>query len=112
MLERTVQRGHSKRCYYAPAVMLALRQLGGRARRRDVIELVARILPLADVDRKQKGANSQIHYVYMTSKARQDLVEEGLLEPWEIAGRGWWEFTDKGLRQAQRIRSISADLGT
>ena len=103
-VERTDQRGHIKFLFYRPAVMLALRQLGGRAQKRDVIERVAHILPLAEVDKEQKGPKSHIHYHHQASTVRDDLVNEGLLKTWEAAGWGWWEFTDEERRAAERLQ--------
>ena len=108
IFERTAHRGHIKRCYYAPTVMLALQKLGGRARRRDVIAQVARILPLGEPDLERKGPRSQIHYVYMASKAREELVSQGLLKSLETVERGWWEFTDEGRRHVEKLNRMNA----
>ena len=93
---RTKIRGHIKESQYPPAVIRATQELGGRAKASHVIERVAQILPLKDVDREQKGLRSHVHFKYMTHKARNQLVAQGLLYPWQVAGRGWWELTPAG----------------
>ena len=69
--------------------------MGGRARAREVIEHVAQILPLEDIDRERQGPRSQIRYEYATRKARERLVDDGMLKPKEVSGIGWWELTVK-----------------
>ena len=96
IVPRTKIRGHIKESEYPPAVIRATSELGGRAQARQVIERVAQILPLNDVDREQKGPRSQIHFEYMTHRARRNLVARKLLHPWQVAGRGWWELTPAG----------------
>ena len=96
IVPRTKIRGHIKESEYPPAVIRATQELGGRAQARHVIERVAQILPLKDVDREKKGPRSHVHFKYMTRKARNQLVAQGLLYPWQVAGRGWWELTPAG----------------
>lgn len=96
VVPRTKIRAHIKESEYPPAVIQATRELGGRAKARHVIERVAQILPLKDVDLEQKGSRSHVHFKYMASKARSQLVTQGLLYPWQVAGRGWWELTPAG----------------
>lgn len=108
-VSRTKIRGHIKESEYPPAVIRSIRELGGRAQARDVIERVAQILPLEDVDREQKGPRSHVHFEYMARKARKQLVSQGLLYPWQVAGRGWWELTSEGrvlANESQRERSF------
>ena len=96
VVPRTKIRGHIKESEYPPAVIQATRELGGRAQARRVIERVGQILPLKDVDLEQKGPRSHVHFKYMARKARNRLVAQGLLYPWQVSGRGWWELTPTG----------------
>lgn len=95
-VERTDQKGRIKRSEFAPVALAALRQLGGRARRKDVLERAERMLPLEDVDREREGPKSHIYWVYMMEKARSQLVRDGLLYPPDLDDYGYWRLTDDG----------------
>ena len=92
--------GRIRDCEYPPVVLAALAKMGGRGRVRDVIERVARILPLEEIDRERQGPRSHIRYEYATHKARRQLVEDGMLKPFAVSGRGWWEFTTEAHKTA------------
>ena len=91
--------GRIRDCEYPPVVLAALAEIGGRARAREVIERVARMLPLEDIDRERQGPRSHIRYVYATHRARQRLVATGMLKPFQVSERGWWELTAKGRKR-------------
>ena len=59
-----------------------------------------RILPLEDIDREQQGPRSHIRYVYATHQARKQLVAQGMIKPFQVSGRGWWELTLEGRKKA------------
>ena len=92
--------GRIRDCEYPPAVLAALAALGGRAKAGEVVERVAEILPLEDIDREQQGPHSRIRYVYATHQARKRLVAQGMLKPWQVSERGWWELTAEGRKEA------------
>lgn len=85
--------GRIERSEFKPAVINALRDLSGRARARDVINRVAKTLPLTDPDYEPYGSNP--YFQHMCHEARSKLIEDGVLLPEEDAGTGWWEFADK-----------------
>lgn len=87
--------GRIERSEFKPAVIKALRDLGGRARAKEVINRVEKTLPLTDADYERYGGTNYSPNPYfqdMCHRARRELVDDGVLLPEEEAGRGWWQF--------------------
>ena len=87
--------GRIERSEFKPAVVKALRDLGGRARAGNVIKRVEKTLPLTDADYERCGGTDDrpnIYYKDACHRVRRELVDDGVLLPEEEAGRGWWQF--------------------
>ncbi len=77
--------------------------MGGRGKANQVIDRVARMLPLEDIDRERQGPRSHIRYVYATHQARKRLVTQGMIKPFQVSGLGWWELTAEGHKKSVDI---------
>ena len=83
--------------YFREPILRALREMGGRGSREDVLERVHRIMRgrLVSADEKPYPSKPRVSYWQQYSdNQRQTLVRQGLVEPSEE--RGMWELTDQG----------------
>lgn len=83
---------------FRPAVISALRYLGGRARAEDVMIRVSEILPLTAEDKElaSMGKSPNIYWKDQCHQTVAKLRDEGVLMHWEESGHGCWRFADDG----------------
>ena len=76
---------------FRPAVISALRDLGGRARAEDVMIRVSEMLPLKDEDKElaSMGKSPNIYWKDQCHQSVAKLREEGVFMHWEESGHGW-----------------------
>jgi len=68
---------------------------------------------LDEVDKQMRGSftpydteatsSGAVRWQNKTQWAREELVQEGMLEPVAVAGRGVWKLTAKGVTEAQKL---------
>ena len=74
----------------------ALRQLGGEAKRLEVVEKTAQLLGLTKEDVNQTNDRGLRVFEYGLSWTRWALSLAGLIKPADNQYRGWWRLSDKG----------------
>ncbi len=74
-------------------VLKALRDLGGSARPREVIDLVIEMLDIPDDERAERTKSGALRVDNQVHWARNYLVWAGLLDG---SKRGWWQLSDSG----------------
>ena len=87
---------------YQEAIVIALNELDGRARTKEVLRRVGEILEdehtSADLVQYDRGG---VRWRARASSEALVLKRKGVLE--KDAGYGWWELTEKGKVQAQSM---------
>ncbi|MGI9119842.1 MAG: restriction endonuclease [Acidimicrobiales bacterium] len=74
-------------------VLNALRDLGGSARPREVVDLVVEMLDIPDEERAERTRSGSLRVDNQVHWARNYLVWAGLLDG---SKRGWWQLSNSG----------------
>lgn len=91
-------------------LLRALRQLGGRARPRDVYAVLEQhFVELTEADKAERLESGGSRWENRVQFARQNLVVQALIDP---AERGIWKLTAEGDRRAQQQVAPEAPLPT
>ena len=87
-------------------ILLALRELGGSAKRADVLREMERLFGsrLQAEDHERRVSGQDVVWRNNASFARKDLVEQGLLCKTDDSGWGIWQMTRAGEREADKLR--------
>ncbi len=93
-----------------PVLLRVLRELGGRARARDVVPLVTQGFPqLTEQELAEPQANGKGNkWTNRVRWARQDLLISGLLDGTE---RGWWKLAEIEDKQQSHVVVSNSALG-
>ncbi|SNT62758.1 Mrr N-terminal domain-containing protein [Asanoa hainanensis] len=103
-------------------ILTALAALGGKARRKEVLDLIELRLGLLlhGDDTRRRPSGSDVVWKNRASFVRMALVGQGFLEPMASSGRGFWALTPEGKIRASSLasdvvfcpafRSISVDV--
>ncbi|MBQ1062638.1 winged helix-turn-helix domain-containing protein [Micromonospora sp. C41] len=88
-------------------ILVAVGELGGTAKRADVLRLMERLLGsrLKTDDLALRPSGQAIVWKNKASFARNQLIEQGLLHSMEISGHGIWSLTSSGARESSSLRS-------
>ena len=91
---------------YQEAILVALNEINGRARTKEVLQIVGEILQdehtPADLVQYKSGG---IRWRARASSEALVLQKKGLLK--KDSEYGWWELTENGENQAQAIKTVS-----
>ena len=74
-------------------ILTALRDLGGSARPREVVDLVVEMLEIPDDERAERTKSGSLRVDNQVHCARNYLVWAGLLDG---SKRGWWQLSNEG----------------
>lgn len=74
-------------------ILKALRDLGGSARSREVVDLVVEMLDIPDAERAERTKSGSLRVDNQVHWARNYLVWGGLLDG---SKRGWWQLSKSG----------------
>lgn len=98
--------------FFVPRLVSALRDLGGKAKAKSVIDnIVDQLMEDHEVLDESEVSSGEAKYQNDIRWARFHLVNAGKLEPTEVSGRGVWQLTQDGWAMALDQATAAAICG-